>query len=69
MVLTAAPMGPQELVLRAAAALAHGDRELAVAALRSQLSVMAGCVGGTADWSTLTLIDPDDEEAVARVTP
>jgi hypothetical protein len=48
----------QAVVLRAAAALPHDDRERAVAALRTQLCVMADSVGGTPDWASLAVTGP-----------
>lgn len=53
-------MGLQAVVLRAAAALPRDDRECAVAALRSQLCVMAHSAGGTPRWTTLTVTGPTE---------
>jgi hypothetical protein len=46
------------VILRAAAALPHGDRQIATRQLRHQLHVMAVAANATPDWATLTVTGP-----------
>lgn len=48
------------VLLRAAAAVSHGERIRAVEGLREQLRVMAVAAGVTVDWSTLTVTGPTE---------
>ena len=48
------------MILRAAAALPHRDRQRATEALRQQLQVMAAAGDVTPDWSTLAVAGPTE---------
>jgi hypothetical protein len=52
------------VILRAAAALPHDDRERAVEELRSQLRIMAAAAAVIPDWTTLTVTGPTEMTAV-----
>ena len=48
------------MIYRAAAALPHEDRTRALPGLRGQLRIMAVAAGTTPDWTTLTVVGPDE---------
>jgi hypothetical protein len=48
------------VIYRAAAALPHEDRTRALPGLRGQLRIMAVAAGATPDWTTLTVVGPDE---------
>jgi hypothetical protein len=48
------------VIYRAAAALPHEDRTRALPGLRGQLRIMAVAAGATPDWTTLSVVGPDE---------
>lgn len=52
------------MILRAAAALPHDDRERAVEELQAQLRVMAAAAAVVPDWTTLTVTGPTEMTAM-----
>jgi hypothetical protein len=52
------------VILRAAAALPHDDRERAVEELQAQLRVMAAAAAVVPDWTTLTVTGPTEMTAM-----
>jgi hypothetical protein len=48
------------VIYKAAAALAHANRESATAGLRGQLRIMAVAAGATPDWTTLAVAGPTE---------
>jgi hypothetical protein len=47
------------VIVHAAAALPHDDRDRATATLREQLRVVVTAVCATPDWTTLTVTGPE----------